>query len=153
MALIVITVIIIYFILIAWTWQSLSFVEIRKKVIFLIIGLVIMYGITLSIFQIAKKGINYENPEMQKEIQNILVAVFTGINGMILMPQIARIWDKIKTKEIEKEKVTKRIIILVILFMICLIFETNSMKGTQESILKMYGRLPKRSIPLAMIKE
>lgn len=142
MALIVITVIIIYFILIAWTWQSLGFVEKTRKVIFLIIGLFIIYGITVVIFQITKEGITYETPEIPKEIQKILVAIFTGVNGMIVMPQIARTWDKIKANEIEKKIIIKRMIILVIVFIMCLIFETSYMKDTQESILKMYERLP-----------
>ena len=133
MALIVITAIIIYLVLIAWTWQSLAFMDKIKKVIFIVIGIIFMYVTTLFVFQMTKGGITYENPEMQKGIQNILVAVFTGINGIIIMPQIARIWDKMQEEE--------RIIILIIVFIVCLIFESNYMKDTQESILRMYQEL------------
>ena len=135
MALIVITAIIIYLVLIAWTWQSLAFMDKIKKVIFIVIGT------TLFVFQMTKGGITYENPEMQKGIQNILVAVFTGINGIIIMPQIARIWDKMQEEERNKEVLGKRIIILIIVFIVCLIFESNYMKDTQESILRTYQEL------------
>ncbi len=141
MALIVITAIIIYLVLIAWTWQSLAFMDKIKKVIFIVIGIIFMYVTTLFVFQMTKGGITYENPEMQKGIQNILVAVFTGINGIIIMPQIARIWDKMQEEERNKEVLGKRIIILIIVFIVCLIFESNYMKDTQESILRMYQGL------------
>ncbi len=141
MALIVITAIIIYLVLIAWTWQSLAFMDKIKKVIFIVIGIIFMYVTTLFVFQMTKGGITYENPEMQKGIQNILVAVFTGINGIIIMPQIARIWDKMQEEERNKEVLGKRIIILIIVFIVCLIFESNYMKDTQESILRMYQEL------------
>ena len=141
MALIVITAIIIYLVLIAWTWQSLAFMDKIKKVIFIVIGIIFMYVTTLFVFQMTKGGITYENPEMQKGIQNILVAVFTGINGIIIMPQIARIWDKMQEEERNKEVLGKRIIILIIVFIVCLIFERKYMKETQESILRMYQEL------------
>ncbi len=141
MALIVITAIIIYLVLMAWTWQSLGFMAKTKKVIFMVIGIILMYVITLFVFQMTKGGIIYENPEMQKGIQNILVAIFTGINGIIIMPQIARIWDKIQEDETKKEILGKRIIILIIVFIVCLILESNYMKDTQETILRMYQGL------------
>ncbi len=141
MALIVITAIIIYLVLMAWTWQSLGFMAKTKKVIFMVIGIILMYVITLFVFQMTKGGIIYENPEMQKGIQNILVAIFTGINGIIIMPQIARIWDKMQEDETKKEILGKRIIILIIVFIVCLILESNYMKDTQESILRMYQGL------------
>lgn len=133
-----ITAIIIYLVLIAWTWQSLGFIEKTKKVIFIVIGIILMYVVTLFVFQITKGEITYENPEMQKGIQNILVVIFTGINGIIIMPQIAKMWDKIQEDEMKKQILGKRMMILVIVFIVCLIFESNYMKDTQESILRMY---------------
>ena len=48
----------------------------------------------------------------------MLVAIFTGINGLIVMPQIGKMLDKINEDEIEKEQLTKRVIILLIIFII-----------------------------------
>lgn len=136
-----IATIIIYFILIAWTWKSLGFIEKTKKVVFILIGIIIMYGITWIIFQIAKNGINYQNQAMQSTAQNILVAIFTGINGIIMMPQIGKILDKINEDEMKKEQLVKRIMILTIIFILCLIFESGYMKDTQEGILKIYDAM------------
>lgn len=141
MLLIMIATIIIYFILIAWTWKSLGFIEKTKKVVFILIGIIIMYGITWIIFQIAKNEINYQNQAMQSTVQNILVAIFTGINGIIMMPQIGKILDKINEDEMKKEQLVKRIMILTIIFILCLIFESGYMKDTQEGILKIYDAM------------
>ncbi len=138
MVFIIIVSIVIYFVLIAWTWQSLGFIEKQKKVGIILIGIFLTYIITLIVFQIAKSDITYPNANVQNSIKNMLVAIFTGINGVIIMPQIGKILDKINEDEIEKEQLTKRVIILLIIFIICLIFESGYMKNTQEGILKIY---------------
>ena len=141
MAFIIITAIIVYFILIAWTWQSLGFMEKTKKVAFILIGAILMYGITWIIFQTAKGGITYQNPELQSRIQKILGAIFTGINGIIVMPQLGKMLDKVNEGQMEKEVLVKKIIILIIIFILCLIFESGYMKDTQEGILKIYDAM------------
>lgn len=144
MIFIIITVISIYFILLSWTWQSLGFIDKSKKVAFIFIGILVMYGITWIVFQIAKGEIDYQSKEIQNNIQNILMAIFTGINGIIVMPQIGKIVDKIKENEIEKEKMIKKIVILIVVFMICLIFENSYMRDTQEGILEIYDAMNKQ---------
>ncbi len=138
MAFIIIVTIAIYLILMAWTWQSLGFLEKPKKVAFIIIGMILMYLITLIIFQMAKEGIVYENEPIRKSIQNILVAIFTGINGMIVMPQIGKILDKMNEDELEQIQWKKRIILLIIVVILCVIFEVGYMKDTQKGILNIY---------------
>lgn len=139
MVFIIITIAIIYFILIAWTWQSLGFIEKNKKVAFIIIGIILMYVITLIIFHMSKDGINYQSIDIQNKIQNVIVAIFTGINGIIVMPQVGKLLNRINEDEIKKETLKKRIIILTIIFILCLIFESEYMKDTQEGILRVYN--------------
>ena len=129
---------IIYFILIAWTWHSLGFIEKGKKVAIIILGMIFMYLITLVIFQMAKSGVTYENKEIQGSVQNILVAIFTGVNGIIVMPQVGKMLDKMNENQIEKDKFMKRILILVVVFAVCAIFEVTYMKETQDGILRVY---------------
>lgn len=138
MTFIVVMAMVINLILIVWTWQSLGTIEKIQKVFFILIGMISMYAVTWFIFQIAKGGIYYENIEMQKGIQNILVAIFTGVNSIIVMPQIARIWDKIQEEQITKKVGMRKIVIITMIFVICLILEIGYMKDTQEGILKMY---------------
>lgn len=138
MIFIIMIALIIYFVLIAWTWQSLGFIEKNKKVVFIIVGIIIMYAITWIIYQITKVGVEYPNEEMKNSIQNILVAIFTGINGMIIMPQIGKMLDKINEDEMKKQEFTKKLIILMIVFVISIIIEIGYMKDTQQGIVKIY---------------
>ena len=139
MIFITITAMIIYFVALAWTWQSLGNIEKNKKVIFLLIGLLIMYIITLIVFQTTKNKVMFENMQMQKDIQNIIVIIFTGINTVVALPQIGKTLDKINEEQIKKDELKKRIIILSIIFIICLVFESGYMKNIQEGIINIYN--------------
>ena len=136
MIFITMTITTIYCVLIAWTCQSLGFFDKPKKVAYLIIGFIIMYIITLIVFQTTKSEISYQNVRMQKDVQNMIVLLFTGINGLITMPQVGKILDK--ANEGEKENGRKKLIILLIIFIICLIIESGYMKSIQEGILSVY---------------
>lgn len=132
------TGVILYGILVAWTWQSLGTLEKGKKVIFLLIGIILTYIITWLLFQMAKEGISYEKVEMQNKVKNVLVAIFTGINGILLIPQVGRVIGQVREEQIEKKQGKKKLIIIGILFLFCIIFEVGYMKSTQEGILKIY---------------
>lgn len=138
MIFIVMITLIIYFVLMAWTWKSLGTIEKNKKIAFILIGCFIMYMVTFIVYQITKIGIEYPNLEVKKSIQHVLVAVFTGLNGIIVMPQIGKLLDKIQEDEIKKEELSKKIILLTIVFTVCILIEVGYMKNTQQGILKIY---------------
>ena len=137
MAFIITISIVMYLINIAWTWKNLGELEKSKKVIFIVIGLVAIYIITTIVFFISQKGVQYENEESMRTIKNVLVAVFAGINGIVLLPQMAKILDNAKEGEIEKNQLINRIILWIIILLICLIFECGYMKDTQQGIVNI----------------
>ena len=141
MTFIILISIVVYLINIAWTWKSLGELEKGKKAILIVIGLVIIYIITIIIFSISQNGIQYENEESLGTVRNMLVAVFSGINGLIILPQLAKILDKAKEGEIEKNQIRNRIIIWIAILIICLIFECGYMKDTQVGIIEIYKSL------------
>lgn len=100
-----------------------------------------MYVITYISFQIAQNGINYQKVEIKNKIQNVLLTIFTGINGVIIMPQVSKILNKVKEDGLKKEKLIKPILVLMFIFILCLIFENRYMKNTQEGILKVYDAM------------
>ncbi len=141
MTFIILISIVVYLINIAWTWKSLGELEKGKKTILIVIGLVIIYIITIIIFSISQNGIQYENEESLGTVRNMLVAVFSGINGLIILPQLAKILDKAKEGKIEKNQIRNRIIIWIAILIICLIFECGYMKDTQVGIIEIYKSL------------
>ena len=137
MAFIIVIALIIYFINIAWTWKSLGEIEKSQKVIFIIVGLLILFIITLITFNISAKNIPYQHQEETNTIRNLLVSIFTGINGIIIMPQLAKILEKAKNGDLEKNQIRNRIILWIAILVICLIFECGYMKDTQQGIVNI----------------
>ena len=127
----------VYALLIAWTWHSLGGIEKSKKVMIIAIGVLVIYLLTLFIFNISKQEIQYDNEELSTGIKNMLVSVFTGVNGIIILPLLARLIDKINEDNIEKQSFLIRIFGIIVVFIICLVIECGYMKSTQQGILKI----------------
>ena len=136
MALIIGIIIILLLVLLGWTWHNLGTIENKTKIICIVSGLVIVY----IIFSISKVGINYENKEILKLVQTIFVILFTIINGYILLPYIFKKLEQIDNDEIEKEKLVKGIVILLVLFIFIAIFEVSYLGSIQSGILDMIKR-------------
>ena len=143
MTFIILITIIIYLVMIIWTWKALGEIEKPKKVLFILIGVFAIYLITLLVNSFAQNGIEFEKEAIAKELKNILVLVFTGLNAMIVLPFIARTLEKVDSGEIEKDELSKKIVILIIIFIISMIIECNYMKNTQEGILEIYQAIKK----------
>ena len=137
MVLIISIIIAIYVLLIAWVWNNLGTIDKSKKILILLIGTLMVYLITLIIFNISKNGINYEQKIMEKDIRRILVTMFTGLNSLIILPFVSKILERMLENEIEQKEVSKKLSIIVIIFIICMFFECGYMKNIQQGILDM----------------
>lgn len=138
MPFIIIITIAIYIILITWSWKSLGNIERNKKIITIAIGIIAIYLITWLVFNISKQGIIYENEQIVSSIGKVIIAIFAGVNGLIIMPFIGKLLDKANEDEIEKQVFLRKILIIVVIFLIILWLECGYMKDTQEGILKIY---------------
>lgn len=143
MPVIVTLIIAIFLILISWTWHNLGNINKTKKVITIIVSLIIMYIITLIIFNISKTGVNYKNDEEMAAVRNVLVLLFTFINGLIIMPSFAKTVNRINDKEIKKEQASRKFLIALVLFIIVLIIECGYLKNIQNGILDIYNSAAK----------
>ena len=138
MTVVIISIIVILFlVLLGWTWHSLGSIEKPTKFVCIVGGLVVVYIITLIIYNISKIGITYENREAMKLIQTVFVSLFTIINGYIILPYVFKKLEQINNEEIDKEKLTKSIIILLIIIVILAIFEVLYLENCQQTILNM----------------
>lgn len=139
MAFIIIIIIILFLVLIGWTWNNLEDIEKPKKVGYIIISILITYIITLIIFNVSKSEIEYQNQNMVTSVQNILVAVFTAVNGFIVVQYFAKIVGQMYMNQIEKNTVIIKVVILLIIFIACIIFECGYMKDIQIGIINVYN--------------
>lgn len=136
----ILIVTILLLVLLGWTWHSLGNIEKPTKIACIIGGLVVVYIITLVIYNISKIGITYDNKETMKLIQNVFVALFTIINSYIILPYVFKKLDQINNDEIEKEQLKKSIIILVVIILIVGIFESSYLGNIQQGILSMISK-------------
>ncbi|MBR3254725.1 MAG: hypothetical protein IKF97_00635 [Clostridia bacterium] len=143
MPVIITLIIAIFLILISWTWHNLGNIDKTKKVITIIASLIIMYVITLIIFNISKINVDYKSEEEMIAVRNVLVLLFTFINGLIVMPSFGKIINRVKEKEITKEQASKKFLITLAIFIIVLFFECGYLKDTQKGILDIYNQAVK----------
>jgi len=135
---IILITIILYAILVGFTWHNLYAIEKEAKIKFVSIAVIVMLIITLIVFNIAKGSVEYPNEKMVSIIRIMLVLIFAPINGMIVMPFTANMMNKLKNKEITQEVLKKRLLILGIIFILILIFECSYLINIQEGIITIF---------------
>ncbi len=140
MPVIIIIMLAIFCVLIIGTWHYLGNIDKTRKIVFIIIGIFASYLITMLLFSISKSGITYPSGEIEQMVQNMIVTVFTGLNGILVLPYLGKLWDKMSEEEITKQQFQKRICILLIIAIIVFIVESNYLNGVQNGILEIYQK-------------
>ncbi|MBO6232536.1 MAG: hypothetical protein J6N78_00485 [Clostridia bacterium] len=139
MPVIITFVIAMFLILLSWTWHNLGNIPQNTKIGTIAISLVIIAFITFLIFNISKNGVQYDSEESMNSVRNVLVLVFTIINGLIIMPTFAKTLGRINNREIEKEQARSHFVFIFIVFIIALVIECSYLKGVQQGILDIYN--------------
>ena len=137
MPLIILMTFILYSVVIGWTWNNLGDVDKIKKILIIAGEILLIYLITLIVYAISKNGIDYTNTEVEKNIKIVIVTLFTGFNSLIILPFFNKQIIKLKEKEEEEKSIVKKLAIMFLIFIVCLIFECGYMKDTQKGILQV----------------
>lgn len=125
MPIIIIIIIMIFIIAMIWSWYNLGYEEKKTKIVFIVISTISMYLITLIAFNISNKWVNYQESQNYGIFRNILVLLFASLNTLVIIPYFAKNFEKVKEKEMEKNEFVKRIVILLVVFILCLIWEVG----------------------------
>lgn len=141
MTLIIIGIMLLFVVSIVWTWHNLGNIEKPNKLAFIIIGLLIAYLLTMLLYNLSNPDITYPSEEIQKTVSNTLIWVFTGLNALIFLPLVANVLDKILEEEIENTQAKRRIIIILIIFVVCIFVEKGYLGNTQEGIINIYDEV------------
>ena len=137
MPIVIMTILITFFILISWTYHSLGKIEISKKILCIFVQLIIVFITTSITYNISKNKIQYPNSSAMGYVQNILVFLFVGINGIFVMPFFSRGIEAVYQGDKGREQLFKRAIFCAIILCILMILECGYMTSTQEGILKI----------------
>ena len=138
MPVVIALIIVIFFVFVSWTWHNLGDIDRTRKILIITISLIVLFIITFIMFNISKQDISYNSEAEMNDVRNVLVILFTFINGLILMPIVAKTISKVRENEITTEQAKKRFIVILIVFVIILIFECGYMKNIQQQILNIY---------------
>ena len=72
--------------------------EPKKRIIYIIVGMIVMYGVTCFICGIKSGDIAVHNQEAINETLNVIKMIFTPINAMIILAPIGNIFGKAKER-------------------------------------------------------
>jgi len=132
--------IVIFAILIKWVLHNMSSLENKTKAIYLVAGIIVVSVISFILFNISKGGVTYPNEEVFKQIRKMLLLLFIPMNGLVILPYLASIIEKVKLEEIESEELKKKIIIFAIILIVAVIFECKYLTNSQLGILAFYHK-------------
>ena len=141
MTIIYLVVIAIMILLFFWTKNNMKTIKnISEKIKIIILVILGVFIVTIITFRISKIDINYPNDKIYREIKKVTLILFLPINSLITLPQIAKVLGDLRDKNIDREKIKKRIIIIGILIIIAIIFEIGYLKDFQNGIIQLLNK-------------
>ena len=138
---IMIIVIALFIVQIGFTIYRAEAYERIEKVVICVAGTLISWLITIILFNLSSKGIEYSNLEFKHQVSKILVLVFTSINGIIYMPYIVKLMSKYKFNEIKNDELIKKILLLIIITIILFTIEVIYLKNIQLGIINVANKM------------
>ena len=130
-ALITIIAIILFLVLGIIIYNGLNGMD---KVIIFLVEIIACLIFTITLFNISSIGVDYPSEQNKKIAMKTLVAIFTPINGILLLPNITRIINESKNGEIGKDECNKKIKKFLSIFVLVLIIEFIYLRNTQIGI-------------------
>ena len=133
-SIIVISIIIINILSFFILFNMLKGIETKFRIVVTGIFILLNYIIANLIFSIGQSGMA---GEFAGPVRNVLVFSVLPINLILMASPIAIQINKLKSKDIEKDKFIKNIIICLVIDLILIIIECNYVKGTIAGIVNL----------------
>ena len=109
-AFITIATIILFVIIVIWSFHNLEDIEKSRKIIYIIFEILLTGVITFVIFELSKGNISYPSIDIMNTIKNPIVLLFTGINGCLIIPYMSKILAGVRQNSISTEELRKKIV-------------------------------------------
>lgn len=135
MLLILFFIIVLNIVAIALTYYCLSDIEKRERIIFIAIGVAIIYILTSFVYWLSTKDIAIK--EVSEMGKNLITFLFVPINGIIVLPILAKSYTKYKTGRLDLDKLKNRGLVLAMILAILLIIECMYFKDIQNSVVEI----------------
>ena len=130
--------IILFLVLSIIIYNGLNGMNQKKKIIIFFIEIIVCFVFTTILFNLSSIGIEYLNSKNKGIAMRTLVAIFTPINGIILLPNITRIINESQNGEINKDFITffpLKLINVTIFSTVSLMFSNNDSRELDPSFI------------------
>lgn len=117
------------------TYYCLSNLENKEKVIFIAVGVAVVYMLTSFVYWISTKDIAVK--EVSELGKKLLTFLFVPINGIITLPILAKSYNKYKIGRLESDKLRNRGILILIVLAIALMLECSYFKDVQNRVVTL----------------
>lgn len=135
MLLILFFILVLNIVAIALTYYCLSELEKKEKIIFIAIGVGIIYVLTSLAYWISTKDVAIK--EVSEMGKNLITFLFVPINAIIILPILAKSYAKYEMGSLPQDKLKKRSMVFIILLVILLIIECSYFKDIQNSVVSV----------------
>ncbi len=135
MGLILIFIIVLNVVAVALTYNCLSNLEKKERVIFLAVGIAIIYALTSFVYWISTKDVAIK--EVSETGKNVITFLFVPINAIIVLPLVAISFNSYNIGRLKPSKLRNRAIIITILLVIMLVIECSYFKNIQNGIVDL----------------
>ena len=113
------------------TYFFIKPLEKKDKIIFIAIAVAINYVVVSAIFALSSIGID---EKVVNAAKSFITYMFVPVNMIVIMPLFANTYCKLKQKDIKKDSLQKRLLILVVLAIVLIVFEVFYFRNLQVNI-------------------
>ena len=135
MPIILLFILILNIVSIVLMYYSLGDLGKKEKLIYIVVGTAVMYIITSIVYWFSTRGI--EVTEVSERGKDLITFLFVPINGIIMLPLLAKSYSKLKYGNLDKNVFLKRGIVLAVILLIVLIIECIYFKNIQQEVVNM----------------
>ena len=135
MPIILLFILILNIVSIVLMYYSLGSLEKKEKLLYIVVGTAAMYILTSIVYWFSTRGI--EVTEVSERGKELITFLFVPINGIIILPLLARSYNKFKYGSLDKSVFLKRSTVLGVILLIVLIIECIYFKNIQQQVINM----------------
>lgn len=117
------------------TYNCLSKIDKKERIIVVAVGIAVIYVLTSFVYWLSTKEIAIK--EVSELGKKIITFLFVPINSIIVLPLMAKSYNKYKTGRLASDKLRNRGIVLGIILLIVLIIECSYFKDIQNGVVKL----------------
>lgn len=128
-------VIILNLVAIALIYYCLADLDKKNKIIFIAAGIAVIYVLTLFVYWISTKDIAIK--EVSETGENIITFIFVPINSILVLPLLAKSYEKYNSGRLDASKFRNRVIVLAVILIIALVIECSYFKDIQNGVVNL----------------